>query len=182
MQFEGMTHPPPHIPHTHTHTRLPPVEVEMATVVHTLDHDNVRGLYTRRRALSRQASQATRAALGRMQAKATDDVAEHLINVVRANVNLADVASPRFAELFIGLCKRVAPILEADDRVVELRSPVHVFGDLHGNLDDLRFFCNSVWPLGMKLTAGKFLFLGDFVDRGEYRLVWGRSERWGKIG
>ena len=31
---------------------------------------------------------------------------------------------------------------------------------------DLLFFADTIWPLGMDLTAGKFLFLGDFVDRG----------------
>lgn len=31
---------------------------------------------------------------------------------------------------------------------------------------DLNFFSDNIWKLGMNLTAGKFLFLGDYVDRG----------------
>lgn len=47
-----------------------------------------------------------------------------------------------------------------------MQSPVYVFGDIHGNLEDLHFFADNIWKLGMDLTAGKFLFLGDYVDRG----------------
>lgn len=30
----------------------------------------------------------------------------------------------------------------------------------------MHFFADNMWKLGMNLTAGKFLFLGDYVDRG----------------
>lgn len=35
-----------------------------------------------------------------------------------------------------------------------------------GVCKDLNFFADNIWKLGMNLTAGKFLFLGDYVDRG----------------
>ena len=35
---------------------------------------------------------------------------------------------------------------------------------------DLHFFADNIWKLGMNLTAGKFLFLGDYVDRGQLGL------------
>lgn len=52
------------------------------------------------------------------------------------------------------VCQRVAPIFEAEPRVVLLQSPVYVFGDIHGNLevcqtpvryrvDLLRVWCES---------------------------------------
>lgn len=49
---------------------------------------------------------------------------------------------------------------------MHLESPAYVFGDTHGNLEDLHFFSDNLWRLGMDLSAGKFLFLGDYVDRG----------------
>jgi hypothetical protein len=35
-----------------------------------------------------------------------------------------------------------------------------------GNLEDLHFFADNIWKLGVDLTAGQLLFLGDYVDRG----------------
>ncbi|CAN0491576.1 unnamed protein product, partial [Discosporangium mesarthrocarpum] len=64
------------------------------------------------------------------------------------------------------LCEHMTCLLEEEPRCVFLQSPVYVFGDIHGNLEDLHFFADNIWKLGMNLTAGKFLFLGDYVDRG----------------
>ena len=53
---------------------------------------------------------------------------------------------------------------------MKLKSPVYVFGDFHGNMADLIAFSKLLWPLGMHLTPGSFLFLGDYVDRGQYSI------------
>lgn len=61
--------------------------------------------------------------------------------------------------------------LQLEPRCHALSSPVYVFGDLHGNLQDLSFFARRIWQsLGVDLTAGSLLFLGDFVDRGAMSL------------
>ena len=64
------------------------------------------------------------------------------------------------------LSQKVRMVLEGEPRVVYLQSPCYIFGDIHGNLEDLHFFSDNIWRLGMSLTAGNFLFLGDYVDRG----------------
>jgi len=60
----------------------------------------------------------------------------------------------------------VKRILIEEPRCIFLQSPCYVFGDLHGNIEDLHFFSDNIWRLGMSLTAGNFVFLGDYVDRG----------------
>jgi diadenosine tetraphosphatase ApaH/serine/threonine PP2A family protein phosphatase len=71
-----------------------------------------------------------------------------------------------FAKDVFKLCQKVRHVLEREPRVVYLQSPCYIFGDIHGNLEDLHFFSDNIWRLGMSLTAGNFLFLGDYVDRG----------------
>jgi diadenosine tetraphosphatase ApaH/serine/threonine PP2A family protein phosphatase len=74
--------------------------------------------------------------------------------------------SQQFAKDLFKLCQKVRHVLEREPRVVYLQSPAYIFGDIHGNLEDLHFFSDNIWRLGMGLTAGNFLFLGDYVDRG----------------
>jgi len=64
------------------------------------------------------------------------------------------------------LLVHVRALLEASPRVVAVTSPAYAFGDLHGNMEDLAWLAAKVWPLGPQHTAGSFVFLGDYVDRG----------------
>ena len=61
-------------------------------------------------------------------------------------------------------------MFNSEPRILKLKSPVYVFGDFHGNIADLVAFSKLLWPLGMHLTPGSFLFLGDYVDRGQYSI------------
>mmetsp|Transcript_5791 Transcript_5791/g.8935 ORF Transcript_5791/g.8935 Transcript_5791/m.8935 type:complete len:298 (+) Transcript_5791:120-1013(+) len=80
------------------------------------------------------------------------------------------LASQSFAEQLLDLCDRASAILQKEARVLEISSPCYVFGDFHGNFEDLQFFAEHIWPMGMRLSAGSFLFLGDYVDRGVHGL------------
>ncbi|OWZ20331.1 Serine threonine protein phosphatase [Phytophthora megakarya] len=78
--------------------------------------------------------------------------------------------SLQFAADIVELSAQISPLLEQEARCLDLPSPVYVFGDVHGNWTDLCFFAKHIWPLGLELTAGSFLFLGDYVDRGSSSL------------
>lgn len=71
--------------------------------------------------------------------------------------------SVEFANDLLKLNSKVRNIFEKEPRVSFLQSPVYVFGDIHGNLEDLHFFSDNIWRLGMSLTAGNFLFLGELI-------------------
>lgn len=72
---------------------------------------------------------------------------------------------PFFPEAVLqDLCTETIPFLQKWDSLVELQAPIYVIGDIHGNLFDLiRIFILCGRP-----PQSRFLFLGDYVDRGSY--------------
>jgi hypothetical protein len=94
-------------------------------------------------------------------------IAEKFLNVFQNPVDhISYLQSSLFASDLKQVCESVSEILEKEPRCLFMQSPVYVFGDIHGNLEDLHFFADNIWKMGMDLTAGQFLFLGDYVDRG----------------
>ena len=94
-------------------------------------------------------------------------IAEKFIQVFQSPVDHIDyLQSNGFASDLMEVTHTVCRLLENEPRCLFMQSPVYVFGDIHGNLEDLHFFSDNIWKLGMDLTAGQFLFLGDYVDRG----------------
>jgi diadenosine tetraphosphatase ApaH/serine/threonine PP2A family protein phosphatase len=69
-------------------------------------------------------------------------------------------------DALLAVCHHAKKITVKESRLLELQSPCYVLGDIHGNLTDLEFFRQRVWPNDPQATGGEFLFLGDFVDRG----------------
>ncbi|KAK2954711.1 putative Serine/threonine-protein phosphatase [Blattamonas nauphoetae] len=77
----------------------------------------------------------------------------------------------QFADLFIQLAEEVRSLVAMENKVLEIRSPVYVFGDIHGNYKDLRFYLSRFNPTGrIGWLPHKLLFLGDYVDRGEHSI------------
>ena len=66
----------------------------------------------------------------------------------------------------ITVIDKVFPIIEKEDSMLELEPPLYICGDIHGQFYDLlRLFEILKYP-----PESKFLFLGDYVDRGKRSL------------
>jgi protein phosphatase len=64
------------------------------------------------------------------------------------------------------LCEGAMSIFDHADIVLHLHPPLYIVGDIHGNIFDLiRVFIHAGPP-----PRSHFLFLGDYVDRGEYSI------------
>ncbi|PHJ23879.1 ser thr phosphatase family protein [Cystoisospora suis] len=72
------------------------------------------------------------------------------------------------------ILEAVKCIFSVETTVLEVNLPAKIFGDLHGHLADLlEFFRSFGWPDEVDKTTRQyedFLFLGDYVDRGECSL------------
>ncbi|XP_074289645.1 serine/threonine-protein phosphatase BSL3 [Silene latifolia] len=70
------------------------------------------------------------------------------------------------------LCDSAERIFASEPSVLQLRAPIKIFGDLHGQFGDLMRVFDEY---GAPSTAGDiayidYLFLGDYVDRGQHSL------------
>ncbi|KAG8370680.1 hypothetical protein BUALT_Bualt13G0008500 [Buddleja alternifolia] len=70
------------------------------------------------------------------------------------------------------LCYAAEQIFMHEQTVLQLKAPVKVFGDLHGQFGDLmRLFDEYGFPsTAGDITYIDYLFLGDYVDRGQHSL------------
>ena len=66
------------------------------------------------------------------------------------------------SRVIIKLCELVKPILQGEANIIEIEAPVNVFGDIHGQFSDMIHFLEMT---GLPPT-NNFLFMGDYVDRG----------------
>ena len=125
--------------------------------------------------LARCASMGTKRSLMEAEmslaAPASDGIAERVIQrVENYEAHKSYFSSIDFASDLSRLCSKTARIFNDEPRVLKVPSPCYIFGDLHGNIQDLQFFREKIWTLGVELTAGNFLCLGDYVDRGNNSL------------
>ena len=74
---------------------------------------------------------------------------------------------PKFdPETILEIVESATKILQAQGPLIEIQPPVCIVGDIHGNLRDLL----RIISLYFTETDYKFLFLGDYVDRGPFSL------------
>ena len=61
-------------------------------------------------------------------------------------------------------CLQAKEILAKESNVQEVKCPVTVCGDVHGQFHDLM----ELFSIGGKAPDTNYLFMGDYVDRGYY--------------
>lgn len=65
------------------------------------------------------------------------------------------------------LCNRLIEILIEESNIQPVQTPVTLCGDIHGQFWDLR----ELFRRGGRVEEGvRYVFMGDFVDRGHYSL------------
>ncbi|KNC48981.1 serine/threonine protein phosphatase [Thecamonas trahens ATCC 50062] len=74
---------------------------------------------------------------------------------------------------FLRLAQRAGDVLASEPTLVEAKAPFKVFGDIHGQINDLLAFFRT-YGAPQHVTGDielvSYMFLGDFVDRGPHSL------------
>lgn len=76
-----------------------------------------------------------------------------------------------FAKVCLNVCHMARDIVAKEPLYLQLKSPMVVFGDIHGNYADMMFFLKKIVAFDdimLKYTTTNLLFLGDYVDRGPH--------------
>lgn len=95
---------------------------------------------------------------------------DSILHISTEQCNMVGTAAypiPRFKESVIeSLCQDAINSLKNQSQLIDVSIPAYVIGDLHGNLHDLV----RIWTMIPDPFDKTILFLGDFVDRGDYSL------------
>lgn len=134
---------------------------------------NKRTIQAQRERLGRNASITTRQILDTLatapESQQAPSPIQRIMDMFQHPAHYMDyLNSELFAKDLLKLACKIRYSLEREPRVLFVQSPCYVFGDIHGNLEDLHFFSDNIWRLGMSLTAGNFLFLGKHRQRVHY--------------
>ncbi|OHT00044.1 hypothetical protein TRFO_33324 [Tritrichomonas foetus] len=80
----------------------------------------------------------------------------------------SNVVLPRFSpDTILALCQEASEVLQKKPTLLNLTGEFYVIGDLHGNIRDL---LRILVAARFQVTDVKLLFLGDYVDRGEFSI------------
>lgn len=91
-----------------------------------------------------------------------DSIIERLRAVHRKKDKIVNLSEQEI----IHLCKESQAIFERQPSMLEIKAPVKICGDIHGQYGDLL----SLFEFGGFPPESNYLFLGDYVDRGRQSL------------
>lgn len=69
-------------------------------------------------------------------------------------------------EDFVNLCEYIMELLLEEPTVISVSTPISVVGDIHGQYYDLL----RIFDIGGQVPYTKYIFMGDYVDRGRFSL------------
>ncbi|XP_074570054.1 serine/threonine-protein phosphatase PP1-like [Curcuma longa] len=101
----------------------------------------------------------TRASIGAMDGPVLDDVIRRLLTGGGRQVQLFEAEIRQ-------LCVEAKKVFLSQPNLLELRAPIKICGDIHGQYIDLL----KMFEIGGFPPHSSYLFLGDYVDRGKYSL------------
>lgn len=66
----------------------------------------------------------------------------------------------------VSLIKKATSLFQNEPNIIQLQDPLNIIGDIHGQFHD---FCKLL-RIGHNPKDNKYLFLGDYVDRGSFSI------------
>ena len=70
----------------------------------------------------------------------------------------------------IAIMNKTMEVLYMEQNILVLQSPIVIVGDIHGQLEDLICLFESALEKGADVKDQRFLFMGDYVDRGYFSM------------
>ena len=112
--------------------------------------------------------------LNALQISSNEELAHYFLNILINPKNPIIKGFKLSKEMIIKLCDEVQKIVQSQPSLLNIRAPIKIFGNLHGQLDDLiKIFEHFGFPddtLRGDIESNDYLFLGDYVDRGNKSL------------
>ena len=89
---------------------------------------------------------------------------KNIQNIIQALLISNSDTLPIPIKYMFWLIRQAKTVIEQDNMLLNVQAPVHICGDIHGQYSDLLQIFNK---LGYPYSKNRYMFLGDYVDRGQ---------------